>query len=938
MARRTRRAEGRSHEDNGWTADPTRVHAEPDPSGIGARQIRHPQYPNTYYLRDDIDQAELEAQLLTLVVGYVQRANALLKLPDKWLDPGGGSDDGLRVEWLLFDKDLRGSYFIQRHEDPLTPAGLIDRTAVILGSLAWDATSKRRSGAQSRAFYGGQGMHVIAHIDAPANGMIAVRFTSVGTTLPRFKRKVRAQDLASLKRALEFTSDNIHPPFIIFTQIFAEFAARMVSLFGLSEGTVPIEPGLRIVQDADSRELKIELINKTAPGDERGGQSRKKGKKNEGSSTDQSTSWMREVSYLLVTRLRIDRPFDFDPIAKIPLMSHADAEIMPIDPVTQEGPGVFVATRPNRPSVAFSPYVDNVTLWNATPSPKPNRVVLKDTGGNFQILKSPLAGEDPPYTEATEVPKRVRAEVRTNQFAAVNAYSRATEFVRRLLSYGFNPKTDLRYLKFPLDIHYRGGIHPGGEDGRTINAQVRWISPPVKDSGAAIPGTAEVSFALADLRLNPRGARVTPQGTTPDPAWRPFATPLGIAADARWAWHEWCHVMLAGATGSLEFEFAHSAGDALAAILADPDSALATEVDWRGRTFPWVTLPDRFHARKVRDGWGWTGTKYQRERFFAAARNECEKEAYWSEQIHSSTLFHLYRAVGGDSETIHNFDTVPDRDLRGSVADYTVYLILRAILNMGSASTYPLPTADAFVTALIDADAGTAGFQTAKRLFLGGAAGKVIRWAYERQGLYADPAAKYPVDAPGLPPPVDIYIEGQVRKKGGYKPLTYLNEDWHASPNAMLLVSAPKKRRATTPKVAVDSYLLVFLNNRGSATSGAVTVNAWVAELGIGGNIPGWHSAAWQPLNQTNAPANPVVDPDSAGGGSAGPWVFKWTPASAGKRYALLAESTCQQDPSNIDTTTGLPCATVTVGGADASDIDYVVSCDNNLGLIVVNT
>jgi hypothetical protein len=936
MARRRQRSDGRRHEHfDGWTADPTRVHTELDPSGTGARQIRHPQYPNTYYLPDNIDEADLKTQLLTLVVDYVQKANVLLKLPDSWLVPGGGGGDPFFVQWLKFDDDLRGSYFTVRHDDPINATGMVDRTAVIMGSLAINAPQADGSSSVISLF-GGQGLHAIAHIDPPSGGTIAVRFTSVGSTLPRFPFKLRAKDLGRLTDAFQLESDDVHPPFVIFTKIFIAFAAQMVSLFGLPAGTVPIEFGYRLAP-GDSSSLNVEIISKTAPGASRRG-SRKKGKLKQAASNEDFAPWMRESAYLLVARLTGGGLSKFDPVAKIPLMSHADADILPIDPVTQEGSRVFVATRPNRPSAAFAPYVDHVTLWNPTPSTKPNRVVLKDTGGNFQILKSPLAGESAPYTDATEVPKTVRADVRTNQFAAVNAYSRATEFTRRLLACGFNPKTDLRYLKFPLDVHYRGGIHPGGEDGQTVNAQVRWISPPVKEPGVAIPGTAEISFALADLRLNPRGARVTPQGTTPDPPSRAFATPLGIAADARWAWHEWCHVMLAGATGSLEFEFAHSAGDALAAILADPDSALATESDWRGRTFPWVTLPDRFHARKVTEGWGWTGTKFQRERFFAAARHECEKEAYWSEQIHSSTLFHLYRALGGDSETIHNFEVVPDRDLRGSVADYTVYLILRAILLMGSASTYPLPTADAFVTLLTDADAGSAGLQTAKRLFIGGAAGKVIRWAYERQGLYADPAAKYPVDAPGLPPPVDIYIEGQIRQKGGYKPLTYLNGDWHASSNAMRLVSAPNKRHATPPKVGVDSYLLVFLNNRGSVTSGAVTVNAWVAEVGIGGNIPGWHSAAWQPLNQTNAPGYPVVDPESGGGGPAGPWVFKWTPASAGKRYALLGEATCDEDPSNIDPATGLPCSTVTIGGADASDIDYIVSCDNNLGLIVVAT
>ena len=66
------------------------------------------------------------------------------------------------------------------------------------------------------------------------------------------------------------------------------------------------------------------------------------------------------------------------------------------------------------------------------------------------------------------------------------------------------------------------------------------------------------------------------------------AEPLGIAADARWIWHEIGHVLLTTSVGELEFRFAHSPGDALAAIVSDPRSALATDPNWRGATFPWV--------------------------------------------------------------------------------------------------------------------------------------------------------------------------------------------------------------------------------------------------------------------------------------------------------------------------------------------------------------
>jgi hypothetical protein len=170
-----------------------------------------------------------------------------------------------------------------------------------------------------------------------------------------------------------------------------------------------------------------------------------------------------------------------------------------------------------------------------------------------------IFADDTSYNGVVTVPSPSKALPRSNEFAAVNAYVRATDFIRRLLACGFAPRDVLPYLTFPLSVRYRGGIQPGGMDGNTVNAQVRWLAPPTleTDANVARPGTAEVSLALADLRLNPK------------------RVPLGIATDARWAWHEWSHVMLAGRSGLLEFPFAHSAGDALAAIICDPDSALA---------------------------------------------------------------------------------------------------------------------------------------------------------------------------------------------------------------------------------------------------------------------------------------------------------------------------------------------------------------------------
>jgi hypothetical protein len=487
--------------------------------------------------------------------------------------------------------------------------------------------------------------------------------------------------------------------------------------------------------------------------------------------------------------------------------------------------------------------------------------------------------------------------------------------MERLVLYGMHPDTTLKYLTLPLTIYNRGGIKPGGLHGQTVNAQVRWLSEPSDIPHAAQPGVAEVSFALADLRVNPAHF------------------PLGIAADARWAWHEWSHVMLAGCTGTLEFEFAHSAGDALAAILHDPDSELAQHPNWRGITFPWVTIPFRHHDRDVRKGWGWAAYFYQRERFFTSAKAPLDKDPYWTEQIQSSSLFQMYRSLGGDAM---ESSTKLDRAYRSAIADYAVFLILEAIASMGSSSTTLAKTPDQFVTLLDTADAGNPKLTLGGIDFLGGAAGKVARWAYQRQGLYPDPAETYPVNKPGIAEPIDIYIEDRAQRKGGYAPLAYHDRDWYAHKKSMFVVNHPSSRTALAKAtMGTKVFLLVFVNNCGTSVSDNVTVRAWVAET-TGGKIPPWKDGKWQTLTQVAAATPPTVQPDRTG---AGPslWVFEWTPAKSKKRYALLAEATSAADRSNIDPATGNPCATVSPGG-DASPMRYLVGCDNNLGLTVVSS
>ena len=78
--------------------------------------------------------------------------------------------------------------------------------------------------------------------------------------------------------------------------------------------------------------------------------------------------------------------------------------------------------------------------------------------------------------------------------------------------------------------------------------------------------------------------------------------------------------------------------------------------------------------------------------------------------------------------------------------------MIGAVGSMTAAA--PPSSADDFATALIDFDQTNADFEGHP----GGAFHKVIRWAFEKQGLYQPVGAPTPVTTEGAPPAVDVYI------------------------------------------------------------------------------------------------------------------------------------------------------------------------------------
>jgi len=342
----------------------------------------------------------------------------------------------------------------------------------------------------------------------------------------------------------------------------------------------------------------------------------------------------------------------------------------------------------------------------------------------------------------------------------------------------------------------------------------------------------------------------------------------------------------------------------------------------RWLTFPWVYI-NRRHDRSVFYGWSWCG-RYHRPAQFTSGGGHGRRKGYQSEQILSTSLFRFYRAIGGD--TAVDPQGTPNVPARRRAADYAVYLILRAIGTLGPSAWVPAETPDQLVSLLVDADVVTmlASAGPLKGI-VGGCVHKVIRWAFEAQGLYAttDPLAV--VDAPGNPPLIDVFIEDRrpdaagARPRGGYVPVSL---DWGVTVD-------PPLWHATTTAIQINGdQVRVRVRNRGAVDATGVSVSVWYAQWLLtdpeppAWNTPSrWSSLGPQPAQTVSAWPTPEVTFGPYGG----------LPAPApGHALVVIAIATCEGDPSNADTTTLLPCTT------ELTRIVDLVSGDNNMGLVVV--
>jgi hypothetical protein len=209
----------------------------------------------------------------------------------------------------------------------------------------------------------------------------------------------------------------------------------------------------------------------------------------------------------------------------------------------------------------------------------------------------------------------------------------------------------------------------------------------------------------------------------------------------------------------------------------------------------------------------------------------------------------------------------------------------------------------------MNADIGTQDFEGYK----GGAIQKVIRWAFEKQGLYQAAGAPMPVRQVGTPPDVDVYIDDGRGGEYAYAPPADV-PIWNrrtATPGA-----GPGDHEA--PLQGAPNYLYVRVSNRGGQPAQTVTVLAYAADSSSAKTWPGDFTAV-------SGGSATLAAPLAAGSSDiVGP--IAWAPGIASGQ-TILAEVSATGDFSNLDARTFFPVA------SGPMPAEALVRFDNNLAL-----
>lgn len=488
---------------------------------------------------------------------------------------------------------------------------------------------------------------------------------------------------------------------------------------------------------------------------------------------------------------------------------------------------------------------------NATLNPLRDDLALSNLGpsvGGTQSLTGTYARLQDVEGEAISSPTRPAGSdfdfaARSNDFAAVSAYFHVDRLFRTIADLGFTIAGGSGMFSnttFPVPVDHRCFA------GTTINAHC---------VGNGSGGIGHVGYGLMGIT--------------------DLANPLGRAADPRVTWHEVCgHGILYESVNSANFLFSHSAGDSLSEIFFDPDThlsgvdgtALGKPGDLRFTYVPWHPTLDRRSDRTTAGGWAWNGSQDDR--------------GYGSEEILETTLFRVYRSIGGDSADVGR---------RRFASRMMMYLILRAVQGLTPA-TNPAYARD-FAAALMATDELN---WTSEGVY-GGAYGKVLRWSFELQGEYQSPLVVRggpgdgAVATRGLPPAQDVYIDDGRGGEYGFQPV-----HWHTT-TVWNRRSADGLAGHQEPELGATNYAYVKVKNRGTQTAANTVVRGYHTKPGAGLLWPADFAAF----------ATPSIAVGSIAGNNAeekvvGP--FEWTPnINAYGHDCMLMVVSADGDASNID-------------------------------------
>lgn len=484
------------------------------------------------------------------------------------------------------------------------------------------------------------------------------------------------------------------------------------------------------------------------------------------------------------------------------LASGVNGLVFTYDPITSTGDNGNDATQPN---AVLNPLRDDVVLEGLDPP-----------AGGTQSLRGNLIAVAEVEAPAIAAPTRPAGadfdyDARTDDFAAVNAYYHNDRFFRLVEDLGF-----------PLDDYFDGTSFPVEIDHRGIGSA----------NNAHCIGDGDGIDHACYGRINNTGGN-----------------PMGNACEWSVVLHELGgHGILYDHVNSANLGFSHSQGDSFAIILND----FASEWHNGGAIDRFIRSPFRQNLRRsdraVADGWGWGGVN--------------DDGSYQTEQILSTTMFRIYRSIGGDST---------DLTRREFSARVMSYLLLRAVGTLSPVSNPNSPAQ--YLDALLTADAGD---WTTEGLF-GGAYGKVLVWSFETQNLND-----------GDPPLVDVYIDDG--RAGEYQYLA----DFSDTP-AIWNRRAPDGVAAHQEPALGTNYAYVKIKNRGTSQANNTVVRGFHS-MPFAGRV--WPDDL-QPMTTTELAAG-IVQPNDAQEVTVGP--FAWVPNPDAEGHdAMMMIVSAEGDPSNAD-------------------------------------